>query len=65
MAAIDKSYTDSHKEYKEFKDWATSQTVTFFDGHKECVGDYVRNLEEKDFISPEQLGVAYQDLKKG
>ena len=49
MAAIDKTYTDSYKEYKEFKDWAITQTVTFFDGHKECVGDHVRNLEEKDF----------------
>ena len=49
MAAIDKTYTNSYQEYKEFKDWATTQTVTFFDGYKECVGDYVRNLEEKDF----------------
>ena len=49
MAGIDKTYTDSYKEYKEFKDWATTQTVTFFDGYKKCVGNYVRNLEEKDF----------------
>jgi hypothetical protein len=53
MASIDKTYTDSYKDYKEFKDWADTQIVTFFDGHKECIGDWVRLLEQEDFTEGE------------
>ena len=49
MAGIDKTYTDSYKDYKEFKTWADTQTLTFFDGHKECIGNWVWCYEEKDF----------------
>jgi len=49
MAGIDKTYTNSYEEYKEFKDWADKQVVTFFDGYKERVGDYVYSLEKDDF----------------
>ena len=49
MAGIDKTYTDSYEEYREFKDWADKQFVQFFDGYKECVGDYVRDLNKEDF----------------
>lgn len=28
MAGIDKTYTDSYKDYKEFKDWADKQKLT-------------------------------------
>lgn len=53
MAGIDKTYTDSYKEYKEFKDWADKQIVTFFDGHKECIGNWVWNRKEEDFSDGE------------
>lgn len=49
MASIDKTYTNSYKDYKQFKDWADKQIVTFYDGYKECIGDYVWDLEESDF----------------
>ena len=53
MAGIDKTYTDSHKEYREFKDWADKQFLTFFNGYKVCIGDWVWNREEKDFENGE------------
>ena len=34
MAGIDKTYTKDYKEYKRFKDWADTQTITFYDGLK-------------------------------
>lgn len=49
MAGIDKTYTDSYEDYKEFKTWANTQVLTFFNGHEERIGDYVWNLEEEDF----------------
>ena len=49
MAGIDKTYTDNYQEYKEFKTWADNQIITFFNGHKECIGDWVWNYEEEDF----------------
>ena len=51
MAGIDKTYTDSYQDYKEFKDWADTQTIRFFDGHKECIGDWVWEYEEEDFTN--------------
>ena len=53
MAGIDKTYTDSYEEYKEFKDWADKEIVTFFDGHKECIGDWVWLYEKSDFDNGE------------
>lgn len=49
MAGIDKTYTDSYEDYKEFKDWADKQTLTFFNGHKVCIGNWVWELEKEDF----------------
>jgi hypothetical protein len=49
MAGIDKTYTNSYREYREFKNWADAQYVTFFNGHKVCVGDWVWYREEEDF----------------
>ena len=49
MAGIDKTYTNSYTEYKEFRDWSKKQTVIFFDGHSQCIGDWVWDLEEVDF----------------
>lgn len=53
MAGIDKTYTDSYNDYKEFKDWADNQTLTFFNGHKVCIGDWVWDYEKKDFDNGE------------
>lgn len=49
MAGIDKTYTDSYEEYKEFKDWADKQILTFFNGHKVCIGDWVWEYKKNDF----------------
>jgi hypothetical protein len=49
MAGIDKTYTDSYDNYKEFKSWADSQIVTFFNGHKECIGDWAWQYNKQDF----------------
>jgi hypothetical protein len=53
MASIDKTYTNSYKDYKEFKNWADTQTLTFFDGYKKCIGDYVGEFTEDDFSDGE------------
>lgn len=49
MACIDKTYTDSYKEYKEFKDWADTQYLTFYDGLRVRIGDWVWERSEEDF----------------
>ena len=49
MAGIDKTYTDSYSDYKEFKDWAVKQTLTFFNGHTVRIGDWIRDCKEEDF----------------
>ena len=49
MEGIDKIYTNSYEDYKEFKDWADKQIVKFFNGHIQRVGDNVRILEKDDF----------------
>lgn len=53
MAGIDKTYTNSYKDYKEFKEWANLQIVTFFNGYKECIGEWVGDFEESDFNNGE------------
>lgn len=53
MASIDRTYTDSYQEYKKFKDWADTQYLTFFDGHKVRIGDYVYDRDEEDFDGEE------------
>lgn len=53
MASIDKTYTSSYVDYVEFKDWANKQIVTFFNGHKGCIGDYVWDYNEDDFSNGE------------
>jgi hypothetical protein len=55
MAGIDKTYCYSYKEYKEFKDWADKQVITFFDGLKKCVGKYVYYYDE---TRNKNLGIA-------
>ena len=49
MASIDKTYTNSYKDYKKFKDWSKDKIITFFNGHKQYVSDWIWNLKEKDF----------------
>lgn len=53
MAGIDKTYTHSYKDYKEFKCWADKQKLTFFDGLTVCIGNWVWDYEEKDFLNGE------------
>lgn len=53
MAGIVKTYTDSYKDYKEFKDWANKQKLAFSDGYTICVGDWVWDYEEEDFDGSE------------
>lgn len=54
MAAIYKTYTDSYSDYKEFKTWADRQTLTFFNGHKVCIGNWVWDYEKEDFDGGER-----------
>lgn len=54
MAGIDKTYTKSYTEYKDFKNWANKQTLTFFNGYKVCIGDWVFDYEKDDFDGGER-----------
>lgn len=54
MAGIEKTYTNSYKDYKKFKDWADKQTLTFFNGHTVCIGDWVWEYEKEDFDGGER-----------
>jgi len=49
MAGIDKTYTDSYSDYREFKDWSDTQNLTFFNGYKACIGDWVWEYEKEHF----------------
>jgi hypothetical protein len=49
MASIDKTYTDSYRQYRIFKDWAETQTITFFDGYKVNVRDFIYDYNKEDF----------------
>ena len=53
MGAIDKTYTDSYQDYKNFKDWADKQTLTFFNGYKVCIGDWIWLYKKEDFDTGE------------
>jgi len=50
MAVIE---TNSYKDYKEFKDWSDTQFLTFFDGYKIRIGNFVFNRNEDDFSENE------------
>lgn len=52
MAGIDKTYTNSYKEYKELKDWAKNQIVKFNYGKKSIsihVINFIYDWNENDF----------------
>lgn len=49
MAGIDKTYTSSFDEYMEFKNWAIGKSITFFNGKKENVSDWIWDLDKDDF----------------
>jgi hypothetical protein len=53
MAGIDKTYTDNYEEYKAFKNWSKTKVVTFFNGHQECISDWIGDFTEKDFNNGE------------
>lgn len=50
MASIDKTYAASYTEYKRLKDWASTQYVTFYDGYKVAVSNFIYEWEEEDFL---------------
>lgn len=51
MAGIDKTYTDSFKEYSEFKEWSKDKTILFPTGQKIEVSNYIYDeWEEEDFV---------------
>ncbi len=49
MAAIDKTYTKSWEEYKEYQDWAIGKSFTCPNGDIVRPITYLRNLKEEDF----------------
>lgn len=52
MAGIDKTYTDSYNEYKEFRDWSNDKSVVFNYGNKKLiknVSDYIYCWNNEDF----------------
>ena len=51
MAGIDKTYTDSFKEYKEFKNWAKGKQIIFTKKQKINISDYIYEWEEEHFTS--------------
>lgn len=53
MAGIDKTYTNSYDNYREFKDWSKTQEVTFFNGHKERISNWIYEYSENDFDGDE------------
>lgn len=58
MAGIDKTYAGSYEEYKEYRDWANAQVITFFDGHTEWVRNYVyHHWNEENFSRVHKLPI--------
>lgn len=48
MAGIDKTYTDSYKEYKGFLEWSKNKHIEFFDGYKISLTDYIYDDWKKE-----------------
>lgn len=53
MASIDKTYTDSYKDYKEFVDWTRGKYIEFYNKKKVYISSYIYDLEESDFNGKE------------
>lgn len=53
MAGIDKTYTDSYKDYKELVDWVKDKKIEFHTGQTIKMSDVVWDLEEGDFSNGE------------
>jgi len=49
MAGIERIYVNNYKNYKEFCEWAKNQIITFFDGFKVQLTDYIYEHSEEDF----------------
>ncbi|MGM9531195.1 hypothetical protein [Intestinibacter sp.] len=65
MAAIDKTYVSTWKEYKEIRDWAEVTNVVFPDGTKGAKlieWFYFPNLGESDFIDSKEYVLWNTDL---
>lgn len=50
MAAIDKIYTNSYKDYKDFVDWAKDKSFFTPRGFEIKVSNYIIDWDESDFI---------------
>ena len=46
MASIDKTYTDSYKDYAEFVEWSKDKTVVFWTGLRENVSSYIFHYDD-------------------
>lgn len=46
MASIDKTYTDSYKDYIEFVEWSRDKTVVFWTGLQEKVSSYIYHYDD-------------------
>ena len=49
MAGIDKTYTDSYKDYSELKGWARGKVIKYWTGQEEEIVDYIYEWDEEDF----------------
>lgn len=46
MASIDKTYTDSYRDYMEFVEWSRDKTVVFWTGLQEKVSSYIYHYDD-------------------
>lgn len=46
MSSIDKTYTDSYKDYAEFVEWSRDKTVVFWTGLQERVSSYIYHYDD-------------------
>lgn len=57
MAGIDKTYTDSWEDYKEFVDWAKDRKINFWYGNKKLsidIGSYIWEYDKEAFDGTER-----------
>lgn len=57
MAAIDKTYTNSWDEYKEYRDWCIGKKFTCPNGDVIRPIDYLKDLTEEDFKSGHEISI--------
>jgi hypothetical protein len=57
MAGIDKTYTDSYNDYKEFKEWASDKVIKFPTGQKVNISDYIYDRDQEDFVEGDEISI--------